>query len=544
MSYTEVQVKNGKKYYYRALTVRDKGKFHKIRKYLGKELAKNELVEKEKAADLVIEKQSGKTKKLRIGEEKLYKQSGAGLALTIGLPMAFVSNTVEVEKGLTTTFPGDLTYATPDHQFLHYFSSERSRPLVEEIFKRMKKDPKWVEKRIKEFEKAVKGFESVGEKLIKECGSFSEKNREKIIKIYEKFLKMDYDYWVPSIFVDLFDPFEKEVVDFIFGEKRRVIEKEDLQFLLLPDRSVFWNEKEEFGKIRDSVRKNKLTKTDKLLWEKLKEHARKYWWMNNDYQAVQKLGASGFLTKLDENPEERFWKTLPMKKKKMIKKYSLDKKTVEKLKQFAEMAYLRDIRKKYTQMANYYVITFFHTMAKKLGIPVEWSNFVVPYCEYEKFLDKDKAFLKELEVRTKNGVLILSPDYVWRTRIETNRAGELLELVESHLKSGSLIYGNTASLGKAVGPAKIILRQADFHKFKEGDVLITGMTRPEFVPLMKIACAVVTDEGGVTSHAAIISRELGIPCVIATQTASKSFKDGDMLEVNANHGYVKILDRD
>ncbi len=67
------------------------------------------------------------------------------------------------------------------------------------------------------------------------------------------------------------------------------------------------------------------------------------------------------------------------------------------------------------------------------------------------------------------------------------------------------------------------------------------MTRPEFVPLMKIAAAIVTDEGGVTSHAAIISRELQKPCLIATRSATKNFRDGDLLEVNANHGYVKLI---
>ena len=71
---------------------------------------------------------------------------------------------------------------------------------------------------------------------------------------------------------------------------------------------------------------------------------------------------------------------------------------------------------------------------------------------------------------------------------------------------------------------------------------MTGMTRPEYVPLMKMAAAIVTDEGGITCHAAIVSRELKKPCVIGTQVATKVFQDGDMLEVNANHGMVRRLD--
>jgi len=70
---------------------------------------------------------------------------------------------------------------------------------------------------------------------------------------------------------------------------------------------------------------------------------------------------------------------------------------------------------------------------------------------------------------------------------------------------------------------------------------VTGMTRPEFVPLMKKASAIVTDEGGITSHAAIVSRELGKPCVIGTQVATQILKNGDFVEVDADAGVVRII---
>ena len=67
------------------------------------------------------------------------------------------------------------------------------------------------------------------------------------------------------------------------------------------------------------------------------------------------------------------------------------------------------------------------------------------------------------------------------------------------------------------------------------------MTRPEFVPAMQKAAAIVTDEGGLTCHAAIISREMRKPCVIATKNATKVLKDGMLVEVNADHSAVRIL---
>lgn len=80
-------------------------------------------------------------------------------------------------------------------------------------------------------------------------------------------------------------------------------------------------------------------------------------------------------------------------------------------------------------------------------------------------------------------------------------------------------------------------------KVKEGDILVTFMTTPVFVPAMEKAAAIVTDEGGILCHAAIVSRELGIPCVIGTKIATKVLKDGDFVEVDANRGIIKIIEK-
>jgi pyruvate,water dikinase len=98
-------------------------------------------------------------------------------------------------------------------------------------------------------------------------------------------------------------------------------------------------------------------------------------------------------------------------------------------------------------------------------------------------------------------------------------------------------------MGKATGRVKICKTMKDIEKFEAGYVLVASMTRPEFVPAMKKAVGVVTDEGGITSHAAVISRELGVPCVIGARIATKILRDGDLVEVNANHAQVRIIER-
>jgi phosphohistidine swiveling domain-containing protein len=102
--------------------------------------------------------------------------------------------------------------------------------------------------------------------------------------------------------------------------------------------------------------------------------------------------------------------------------------------------------------------------------------------------------------------------------------------------------GTVASRGKVLGRAKIINNLKEFSKFKKGDILVTPMTSPDFVVIMKKAKAIVTDEGGLSCHAAIISRELGVPCIIGTKVATKVIKDNNKIEVDANKGLVRIIE--
>ena len=100
-----------------------------------------------------------------------------------------------------------------------------------------------------------------------------------------------------------------------------------------------------------------------------------------------------------------------------------------------------------------------------------------------------------------------------------------------------LCKGIPASVGEAMGVARIV-RSTDQHKIKEGDILVTEFTTPEFLPSLLRAGAIVTDFGGMTCHAAIISRELSIPCVVGCENATKVLKDGMSVRVDGNEGKI------
>ncbi len=128
-----------------------------------------------------------------------------------------------------------------------------------------------------------------------------------------------------------------------------------------------------------------------------------------------------------------------------------------------------------------------------------------------------------------------------RTRAESALPGAFSKMDIQEL------IGRTASSGKVQGRVCIVnvadlqSLAKDAKKFQKGDILVTQMTQPNMVMLCEKAAAIVTDEGGITSHAAIISRELNIPCLVGTQFATKVLKDGDLVEVDADNGIVRKL---
>src|SRR3989344_3893939 len=106
------------------------------------------------------------------------------------------------------------------------------------------------------------------------------------------------------------------------------------------------------------------------------------------------------------------------------------------------------------------------------------------------------------------------------------------------IKGKILLSGLGASPGVSSGPVRIIKDMKDLDKIKKGDVLVTEMTNPDMVVAMQKSTGIITDEGGVTSHAAIVSREMGIPAVVGTNEATKILKDGEIVTVDGNHGKV------
>lgn len=183
----------------------------------------------------------------------------------------------------------------------------------------------------------------------------------------------------------------------------------------------------------------------------------------------------------------------------------------------------------------------FRELAKRKGIS-DWHDvsFLFPW-EVEEFIRNDTPSSDELKERRKFSVFVVS-----RKRIDISIGSEAKALSEklqgledfSGIKE---VKGQVAYRGLVRGKVKIIQTPADIPKMEKGDVLISQATSPDLLAAMKLAGAIVTNTGGLICHAAITSRELKIPCVVGTAKATLVFKDGDIVEVDAEKGIVRIL---
>jgi phosphohistidine swiveling domain-containing protein len=333
----------------------------------------------------------------------------------------------------------------------------------------------------------------------------------------------------------------------------------DLVFLLKEPWLSFLAENN-FGLLRIALTGQKqLAKSYAALPEKIKKliksHQEKYFWIENSYYEHKNLSENEFWKRIKEIVRSKSWREIEKeadelenyerrtksKKEKLRKKYSISRKDADFLEIFAVMTWWQDARKKTGLYMNYAVGTIMELAARKFKVPFIDLHFMIAP-EFIEFLKSGGQYEKGEIKRRQKLFISTNNDKGERIVLSGDKYLKFAEkIVAQNIKTmGNLLKGLAASPGEVKGRVRIILNPKG-ARFREGEILVAGMTRPEYVPLIKRAAAIVTDEGGVTCHAAVVSRELGIPCIIGTKIATKVLKDGDLVEVDANKGVVRKI---
>ncbi|MFH1971493.1 MAG: PEP-utilizing enzyme [Patescibacteria group bacterium] len=301
----------------------------------------------------------------------------------------------------------------------------------------------------------------------------------------------------------------------------------------------------------NSVKLKTTLKKENTLWNKIVDHVSRYAWLNIQYMIGNQWTVEDFFIRLKHisNPKEELneQKNARIKTeqelKRIIKKLNFSRRTKEIIDAIREYVFLRTYRKDVTTLADYKV----RPLLVEIGKRFEFSFDEMIYQSVEEInqllIDGKKLKKKIIRERMEDFAILADKqrvDVIGSNVLEDYKKTWGEKEVNKDVKE---FQGEVASKGYGKGKTRVVVDRRLIPTFQKGEILVTTMTTPDFVPAMQKAAAIVTDEGGILCHAAIISRELNKPCVIGTEIATKILKTGFLVEVDAEQGIVRILQK-
>jgi phosphohistidine swiveling domain-containing protein len=440
-----------------------------------------------------------------------------------------------------------------------YFGTKDSFEVGESILKALLERPgfgKEVDNNIIKWSDKLISF---GKKVSKlPLRKYSNKKLWDIYNEHDRIHTKLYTYgWLP-VAVDMFhNNFTDKLKSYLYAVCESKSEAEEAFVVLTTPskKSILASEREEFLAIYEKYKK--FLKKQKQLPEKLtpelKKHSDRWGHLGYIYAGnVKPFGVAHYLEELYELKEtgikaEKILsqedRQLKIAKKKQTALYKALKISSQYKKLFgtAQDFALSKLVRRHAQLLTLYILhtTLLTEIAKRLKLSRYQVQFMLKD-EVREALVNNKVERKVLAQRLKHCVLYVEHGFekVYLGKMEQKIRSTINVKVDKNITEFS---GQTAQPGFATGVVKIIIRAKDMGKMQKGDILVSIATDPDVVPAMKKAAAIITEQGGITSHAAIVSRELGTPCIIGTKIATKILKDGDIVEVDANKGTVRKI---
>ncbi len=288
--------------------------------------------------------------------------------------------------------------------------------------------------------------------------------------------------------------------------------------------------------------------------EALEQHSKDWHWILNSYGGNRVLSPKYFSDKLEdlltgkkaENVIATIKNKIAANKKRktdLIKKLKLDKKIIFIADQLSLSIWWQDFRKGYIWRMNH----LWDLALRAVERQTPWKFKEMQYCFFDELSGVLNGRVKKEKVLARQRHYGFYFDegrmYEFSDKKNFDKFWQLYG--EEKIFGTKEIKGLLVSRGKGGivrGRARIITNPfKEQNKFKPGEILVVGMTSPEYIIVMKKASAIITDYGGMTCHAAIVSRELGVPCLVNTRNATKIIRTGDIVEVDADKGIARII---
>lgn len=366
---------------------------------------------------------------------------------------------------------------------------------------------------------------------------------QELVYLNHKIAHLSRQIWQQKFFLDIFDTNSENFIEEELNKYSKKPTIDEIRTLTLPSNLL---ETQKYQMAIATLTK----KTKKPAAHDLKKIIKRFYFIKYGYAGGNKITPQELNKEIKEINKQRrkslfiklkdYQNKLARQKYRIIKQYDLGKKTVSLFDFFSHVAEWRDQRKTLLQKTVFALETLGKELAKRSKIPWKRLGFCAPY-EIKNIRQAQKLTKKYQRLFRDNVLIVWNKDMKGLAFIKGRDYQKIIRLLYTINENVKEIFGQSANRGSARGIVKVIHGEKDFNKFKKSEILVTAMTRPEFLPIMKHAKAIITDEGGITSHAAIVSRELNIPCIIGTKIATQVFKDGDLVLINANKGWIKKL---
>ncbi len=333
--------------------------------------------------------------------------------------------------------------------------------------------------------------------------------------------------------------FQKYYFELIKPANISYVEREKVELLKIFE----WAVKNEKTRAYLKKRKKGALKKYPELEKKLREHAKKFYWIHSSYAGQSKLDEQFFLSKLFEIAKKGGANKPSNKdeKEKIIEKIGGDRKLKLLTRTLDFFTKIMDEKKENLMKNIGKLYELLYEIGKRGGIEegdMRWTTFN----EQIAILEHKKIKIEKVKER-KKGVVVYYGER-GRRIVKLENIEQQLGKIFGHGRKAETeeLRGVSASPGKVTGKVRIIAPDR-IKEMERGEILIAMHTSPEFVIAMKKAKAIVTERGGATSHAAIVSRELNVPCIVGVIDVTKKLRNGDLIEVDANEGKIKILRR-
>lgn len=423
------------------------------------------------------------------------------------------------------------------------------------------KNPEWGVNLIKKIIRNSDGLVNFSTNKIFKINLKKKSNLE-LYKLYKDYLAWQskvYNCALLPVYLDLYKPhLTSYLVEHLYKKVKKYqynrTAKECFALLTVPPQlSKVQQEEIALLKIAGKIKKKKFSNKDlpKKSLSRVKNHIKRYKYMGYNFEGPA-FSESYFWRRLKElvrdkiKPEAKIKAVLQEKyqakkiHQQLVKDLKIDLKHQKLLAVTQGFIYSKDYRKMSLVQSYYEIEPLLREISKRLKLSLaEVRNCLLD--EVRQMLIGKLKKPKDLAKRMTGCLFVVIdgklPGQVFIDKRFTEMKRYLLK--KEDLTEVNYFHGQTACLGRARGTVKIINTVKDLPKMKQGDILVSNMTNPDLVPAMKKASAIITDLGGVTCHAAIVSRELKIPCVIGTKVATKVLKDGDKVMVDATNGEVR-----